>query len=42
MRRKLVLRDLPGMVLIPGMALRREAMREWEAKLTPALATDPL
>jgi hypothetical protein len=35
---KLSLRDLPEMFLIRGIAFSREANRDWEAKLTPALA----
>jgi hypothetical protein len=37
-RYKLTLRDLAEMFLIRGVAFSYEAVREWEAKLTPALA----
>src|ERR1700709_809373 len=40
LRYKLALRDLPEMVLIRGIVFSHEAVREWEAKLTPALAED--
>ena len=35
---KLSLRDLPEMFLIRGFVFSREAVRDWEAKLTPVLA----
>ncbi len=35
---KLSLRDLPEMFLIRGIVFSHEAVRDWEAKLTPALA----
>jgi hypothetical protein len=38
LRHKLALRDLPEMFLVRGLAFGHEAAREWEAKLTPALA----
>ena len=38
LRYKLALRDLPEMFLIRGMVFSYEAVRDWEAKLTPALA----
>jgi len=38
LRYKLSLRDLPEMVLIRGILFSHEAVRDWEAKLTPALA----
>ena len=38
LRHELSLRDLPGMFLVRGLVLSREAVREWEAKLAPALA----
>lgn len=41
LRYKLGLRDLPKMFLVRGMVLNHEAVREWEAKLTPVLAEDP-
>ena len=40
LRYKLSLRDLPEMFLVRGMMFSHEAVREWEAKLTPALAED--
>ncbi len=40
LRYKLVLRELPEMFLARGLVSSHEAMREWEAKLTPALAED--
>src|SRR3978361_1202876 len=40
LRYKLSLRDLPEMCAIRGMVFSHEAVREWEAKLTPALAED--
>src|SRR5215217_5462504 len=36
--RGLVLRDLPEMFAVRGIVFSYEAVREWEAKLTPALA----
>ena len=38
LRYKLALRDLPEMFLARGLVFSHEAVREWEAKLTPALA----
>src|SRR3954453_3881919 len=38
LRYKLSLRDLPEMFLVRGIVFSHEAVREWEAKLTPALA----
>src|ERR1700749_3857391 len=38
LRYKLSLRDLAEMFLIRGMVFSYEAVRDWEAKLTPALA----
>jgi putative transposase len=40
LRYKLSLRDLPEMLAIRGMVFSYEAVREWEAKLTPALAEE--
>ena len=40
LRYKLALRDLPEMFAVRGMVFSHEAVREWEAKLTPALAED--
>jgi len=37
LRYKLSLRDLPEMFLIRGIELSDEAVRDWEAKLTPTL-----
>jgi putative transposase len=37
-RYKLSLRDLAEMLLTRGFVFTYEAVREWEAKLTPALA----
>src|SRR5215831_15183950 len=37
-RYKLALRDLPEMFAVRGIMFSHEAVREWEAKLTPALA----
>ena len=37
LRYKLSLRDLPEMFLIRGIEFSHETVREWEAKLTPAL-----
>src|SRR3954453_799662 len=39
-RYKLSLRDLPEMFAVRGIVFSHEAVREWEAKLTPALAED--
>ena len=38
LRYKLSLRDLAEMFLIRGIAFSYEAVRDWETKLTPALA----
>src|SRR3954470_22879944 len=38
LRYKLSLRDLPEMFALRGIVFSHEAVREWEAKLTPALA----
>ena len=38
LRYKLSLRDLAEMFLIRGLVFSHEAVRDWEAKLTPALA----
>src|ERR1700709_457758 len=38
LRYKLALRDLPEMVLIRVIVFSQEAVRDWETKLTPALA----
>ncbi|MBV8613199.1 MAG: IS6 family transposase, partial [Acetobacteraceae bacterium] len=38
LRHKLSLRDLPEMFALRGMVFSHEAVRDWEAKLTPALA----
>src|SRR3954454_21726336 len=40
LRYKLSLRDLPEMFAVRGMMFSHEAVRDWEAKLTPALAED--
>src|SRR5437868_15315811 len=40
LRYKLSLRDLPEMFALRGMVFSHEAVREWEAKLTPGLAED--
>jgi transposase-like protein len=40
LRYKLSLRDLAEMFLVRGVVVSHEAVREWEAKLTPALAED--
>src|SRR6185437_11515871 len=40
LRYKLALRDLPEMFLVRGVVFSYEAVRDWEAKLTPALAED--
>src|SRR3954470_13752124 len=37
---KLSLRDLPEMFAVRGIVFSHEAVREWEAKLTPALAEE--
>src|SRR6202035_1092988 len=37
LRYKLSLRDLPEMFLIRGIEFSHEAVRDWEAKLTPSL-----
>jgi putative transposase len=38
LRYKLALRDRPEMFLIRGIVFSHEAVRDWEAKLAPALA----
>jgi putative transposase len=40
LRYKLSLRELPEMFAIRGIVFSHEAVREWQAKLTPALAED--
>ena len=40
LRYKLSLRDLPEMFALRGIVFSYEAVRAWEAKLTPALAED--
>src|ERR687898_2101462 len=40
LRYKLSLRDLPEMFLVRGLVFSHEAVREWEAKLTPTLAEE--
>src|SRR4051812_3100257 len=40
LRYKLSLRDLPEMLALRGIVFSHEAVREWEAKLAPALAED--
>src|ERR1700753_1925673 len=40
LRYKLALRDLPEMFLIRGIVFSHEAVRDWEAKLSPALAEE--
>src|ERR1700760_1280170 len=40
LRYKLSLRDLAEMFLIRGLVFSYEAVRDWEAKLTPAVAED--
>lgn len=40
LRYRLALRDLPEMFAVRGMVFSHEAVRDWEAKLTPALAED--
>ena len=40
LRYKLALRDLPEMFAVRGMVFSYEAVREWEAKLTPVLAEE--
>jgi transposase-like protein len=37
---KLSLRDLAEILLLRGLVFSHEAVRAWEAKLTPALAED--
>jgi len=41
LRYKLSLRDLPEMSLLRGIEFSHETVREWEAKLTPALIDHP-
>jgi putative transposase len=41
LRSKLSLRDLPEMFALRGMVFSHEAVRAWEAELTPALAEEP-
>ena len=41
LRYKLSLRDLAEMFLIRGFVFTYEAVRDWEAKLTPVLAEQP-
>ena len=40
LRYQLSLRDLAGMFLVRGLVFSHEAVRDWEAKLTPALAEE--
>jgi transposase-like protein len=40
LRYKLALRELPEMFALRGMVFSHEAVRDWEAKLTPALAKE--
>src|ERR687883_352107 len=40
LRYKLSLRDLPEMFAVRGLVFSHEAVREWEAKLAPALAVE--
>src|SRR5690349_22496209 len=40
LRYKLSLRDLPEMFALRGIVFSYEAVRDWEAKLTPALAEE--
>jgi transposase-like protein len=40
LRYKLSLRDLPEMFALRGMVFCHEAVRDWEAKLTPAMAEE--
>src|SRR5579864_5219561 len=40
LRYKLSLRDLAQMFLVRGIVFSHEAVRDWEAKLTPALAEE--
>jgi putative transposase len=40
LRCKLALRDLPEMFGIRGVVFSHEAVREWESKITPALAEE--
>ena len=42
LRYKLSLRDLPEMSALRGMVFCHEAVRDWEAKLTPAMAEELL
>jgi transposase-like protein len=41
LRYKLSLRDLPEMFLIRGIEFSYEAVRDWEAKLTPFADSQP-
>jgi putative transposase len=41
LRYKLSLRDLPEMFLLRGIEFTYEAVRDWEAKLTPLLIDKP-
>jgi putative transposase len=41
LRYKLSLRDLPEMFLMRGIVFSHEAVRDWEVRLTPALAEGP-
>src|SRR5829696_8427762 len=41
LRHRLTSRDLSEMFLIRGIVSRHEAVRAWEAKLTPVLAGEP-
>src|SRR5215216_3572282 len=40
LRYRLTLRDLSEMFLVRGIVVSHEAVREWEAKLAPALADE--
>ena len=40
LRYRLTLRDLSEMLLIRGIVFSQEAVRDWEAKLAPALACE--
>jgi putative transposase len=40
LRYKLSLRDLPEMFAVRDMVFSHEAVRDWKAKLTPALVED--
>src|SRR5689334_5311853 len=40
LRYRLTLRDLAEMFLVRGIVFSHEAVRDWEAKLTPALAEE--